>query len=136
MTSLIAWIAVDQKAPSALYLASDSRISWGSSRARWDAGRKLFLCRKYPDIFGYSGGVVFPSLVLGQITEAADSGLLFLNSDPAEERHKRFLTAIKASFVRTQNALTGDFEILHGSRQHSGAEAQFHLWRSSYVAAN
>jgi len=135
MTSLIAWIAVDQRAPSALYMASDSRISWGSSRVRWDAGRKLFLCRKYPDIFGFTGGVVFPSLVLGQITEAADSGLLFLSTDTSEKRHSKFLTAIKASFGRSQNAPTGDFQILHGSRQFSGPQAQFHLWLSSYAAA-
>jgi hypothetical protein len=116
-------------------MASDSRISWGSSRARWDAGRKLFLCRRNPDIFGYSGDVVFPSLVLGQITEAADTGLLFLHTDDSESRHSKFLTAIKASFGRTQNAPTRDFRILHASRQHSGPKAQFHLWCLSYSAA-
>src|SRR3972149_10433699 len=100
MTSLIAWVSIDQRAPSAFYLASDSRISWGSERARWDAGRKLFICRQYADVFGYCGDVVFPSLVLGQIADAADAGLLFHNKDDADRRHAKFSTAVKASFGR------------------------------------
>src|SRR5436309_1944374 len=116
MTTLISWIAVDQHAPSALYLASDSRISWGSQRARWDAGRKLFLCRKYPEIFGYAGDVVFPSLVIGQVADACDAGLLFTDYDGADQRHKKVVGAIRMSFTRRHNAPNADFSILHGSR--------------------
>lgn len=132
MTSLVSWIAVDQNSPSAFYMASDSRISWGSSLARWDAGRKLFLCRRHPDIFGYTGDVVFPSLVLGQITEAADAGLLFGPSDNSENRHEKLSAAINASFGRSHNTPTSDFRILHASRQNSGDQARFHLWCLSY----
>jgi len=135
MTSLIAWIAVDQRAPSALYMASDSRISWGSERARWDAGRKLFNCRQYPEIFGYAGDVVFPSLVLGQITDIADAGLLYRSEDNADQRHQKFLTAVKASFDRRHNANISDFCILHGSREFSGSKSQFKLWNLSFSAA-
>jgi hypothetical protein len=135
MTSLIAWIAVDQRVPSAFYMASDSRISWGSEHSRWDAGRKLFLCRRHSDIFGYAGDVVFPSLVLGQITEAADVNLLFQNHDTSEDRHMKFVDATKASFQRRHNAPNFDFFILHGSRQFSGPKAQFRLWCLSFNAA-
>ena len=135
MTSLVAWIAIDQHAPSAFYMASDSRISWGSERARWDAGRKLFLCRRHPDIFGYTGDVVFPSLVLGQITEAADAGLLFRKDEESETRHARFLTAVKTSFGRRHNSPTADFRILHASRQFSGRRVQFKLWCLSFEAS-
>jgi hypothetical protein len=135
MTTLIAWISIDQRAPSAFYMASDSRISWGSERARWDAGRKLFTCRRHPDIFGYTGDVVFPSLVLGQITEAADAALLFRSDDDSENRHAKFLTAVRASFSRRHNAPDADFRILHGSRQFSGPKAQFKLWCLSFRAA-
>ncbi len=135
MTSLIAWIAVDQHAPSAFYMPSDSRISWDSKNARWDAGRKLFVCRRYPDIFGYTGDVVFPSLVLGQITEAADVNLLFNKEDTFEDRHAKFVEATKASFHRRHNAPNSDFQILNGSRQSSGRQAQFKLWCLSFIAA-
>jgi hypothetical protein len=113
-------------------MASESRISWSSPRARWDAGRKLFFCQQHADLFGYSGDVVFPSLVLGQITEAADSGLLFRSGDDAEHRHEKFLMAINASFGQRHNAPNADFQILHGSRQGTGSRAQFKLWCVSF----
>ena len=61
MTSLLAWVGVDSRHLSSIYLASDSRISWGDV-ANWDFGRKLFASTKYPEIIGYVGDVLFPSL--------------------------------------------------------------------------
>ena len=88
MTTLIGWISYDPRAPAALHMASDSRITWGASHRRWDAGRKLFACAASPDLFGYSGDVLYASMVLGQIVAAADAGLLFgVDGDPAA-RHK------------------------------------------------
>jgi hypothetical protein len=132
MTTLISWISVDQHAPAALYMASDSRISWGSPRARWDAGRKLFACRKFPDLFGYAGEVVFPSLVLGQISDAADLALFFRDNDDSHTRHGRFVEAIKVSFDHRHNVPNTKFCILHASRELSGRKAEFRLWRLTY----
>jgi hypothetical protein len=115
-------------------MASDSRISWGSERVRWDAGRKLFSCRRYPEIFGYAGDVVFPSLVLGQISEIADFGLLYNPADNANQRHQKILAAVKASYDRRHNANIADFCILHGSREFSGQKSQFKLWRLLFSA--
>jgi hypothetical protein len=135
MTSLVAWIAVDQHAPSAFYMASDSRISWGSANARWDAGRKLFACVRHPDIFGFTGEVVFPSLVLGQIIEAADTDLIFDKNDSSNERHAKFVDAVTTSFGRRHNAPDENFQILHASRQGVGPNAQFTLWCLTFNAA-
>lgn len=76
MTLLVAWAAVDTHGPSSVYLASDSRISWGDS-ATFDRGRKVFAFKNWPDIVGYCGDVLFPSIALNQIVELADAGLLF-----------------------------------------------------------
>ena len=104
MTSLLAWISVDSKSVAAMYLASDSRISWGSKRIRWDAGRKLFLCRKTPDIFGFAGDVTFSSLSLTQICEAADADMLFAKDDDTSLRHEKFLRLLTHSFGHRHNA--------------------------------
>ncbi len=117
-------------------MASDSRISWGSEWARWDAGRKLFACRSYADMFGYAGDVVFPCLVLGQIAEAIDSQLLFHANDISESRHAKFVSAVQASFDRRHNVPDTDFILLHGSRQSSGRKAEYKLWSLSYNAAH
>ena len=51
---------------------SDSRITWPN--AHWDAGQKLFVSTRFPDIFGYSGDVQFPTLALRQILDRMDQG--------------------------------------------------------------
>lgn len=76
MTLLVSWAAVDTHGISSIYIASDSRISWGTS-ATFDRGRKVFAFQRHPDILGYCGDVLFPSLALNQIVELGDAGLLF-----------------------------------------------------------
>jgi hypothetical protein len=76
MTTLISWIGVDSRKPSSLYIASDSRLSWASSDAYWDRGRKVFSSKRLPHIWGYCGDVLYPSLALGQIIAAVDNSNL------------------------------------------------------------
>ena len=131
MTTLISWIGIDQRGPASLYLASDSRISWGSEHQRWDVGRKLFACRESADIFGYCGDVLFPSLALGQFTETADRNLI----DNAATRHASLVSVLKLSFQHRHNAPTYDFNILHAAREDEGMGAAFRIWRLTYSAS-
>lgn len=135
MTTLAAWSGVDPRGPASLYLVSDSRISWGSYFNRWDAGRKLFACRRTPDVLGYVGDVLFPSLILGQIIDAADGGVLFPMDASAEARHAVIVETVKASLARRFNAPDHGFAILHGARDGSGMNARFRLWTLTYVAS-
>ena len=70
MTLIVAWIGVDDKKKgkeiSSLYIASDSRYSTGV-KDKFDFGIKVFGASKYPEIFGFCGDVLFPSMILGQI---------------------------------------------------------------------
>jgi len=72
MTTLIAWVAIDQDVATAVYVASDSRLTWGE-RGRWDLGRKIFTSEKYPEILGYTGDALFCSQVLGQVISFIDT---------------------------------------------------------------
>lgn len=78
MTSLVAWIAVDQRSASAVYIATDSRISWDGTQAvrahNWDRGRKTFASERTSEIFGYVGDVLFPALALPTITTPLGRG--------------------------------------------------------------
>lgn len=140
MTTLIGWVSYtttgsDRKTPRAVYLASDSRITWGSSARRWDAGRKLFAPHSAPHIFGYCGDVVFPSLVLGQIVSAIDRRALFAaNADP-QLKHSAIFESIQESFGRRHNAPDADFSILHVHRQRSERGSRFFLWQIDYRRA-
>ena len=133
MTTLIAWLAVDHRGPTALYLASDSRITWRTAAHRWEVGRKLFSCHQQPDIFGYAGDVLFPSLALGQAIEFFDNKI-FKTVEP-DDRHADFVGLIKSSFAHRHNAPTQDFRIVHGMRIGSGMESTFRIWILSYSAS-
>ena len=133
MTTLLSWLSVDARGPSAIYIVADSRITWGSEQKRWDSGRKVFAAPT-PDIFGYCGDVVFPSLVLGQLTELANNGLLWDTEYDAASRHQRAVEFLKASFARRHNAPDQNFTIVHAARDGSGLTSAFHAWRIDYFA--
>lgn len=124
MTSLACWLGVDQRGASSIYLASDSRISWGTNSS-WDYGRKLFASQSQPDILGYCGDVVFPSQVLGQIVESIDSGLIFQNTDVPLVRFSKIARAITASLARYPSRQRQKFSIIYCTRQEQGMNSRF-----------
>ena len=95
MTLMTSWIGVDTHGVASAYIAADSRVSWPNG-AVFDHGRKVFAFRGSPDILGYCGDVLFPTMVLSQITEMADRGLLF----PADATCKERFEAIKEKLVQ------------------------------------
>jgi hypothetical protein len=134
MTMLVAWSAILGGRPNSVYLASDSRITWGSDRRRWDAGRKLFACRTSPDIFGFSGDMLFGTQVLGQIVDLVDNGLIFNSQARVDRRHAAAVEAIEASHRRRHKAPEQDFEIIHIGREGSRSATAFHGWTTGFQA--
>ena len=124
MTSFLAWIGIDSRRPSSLYFASDSRLtgplkyntqsgevleSW-----KWDYGRKLFASQRYPDIWGYVGDVLFPSQILGQMTELIDAGILFQDNDTPEEKLEKLMRYF--TDASRHYPFMPSVQILYGSR--------------------
>ena len=119
MTLLASWVGIDTHGPASIYIASDSRISWGS-KEKYDYGRKVFALKQSPDIFGYCGDVLFPSLVLSQVSEMADSYLLFAQESSSEEKFAAIREKLIYQFSKYPHeveTITGaSIEILHASR--------------------
>lgn len=114
-------------------MASDSRITWdSSSEKRWDAGRKIFPSKLFPDILGYAGDVVFPALVLSQIIEAMDAKLMFAEDADPWVRHEGILRSLKESFTRRHQANDQNFSILHVSGSGTGRDRTAHAWSIDY----
>lgn len=126
MTSLIAWIAVDSRSPASIYLASDSRISWGNEPF-WDYGRKLFASRNYPEILGYVGDVLFPSLVLGQLIDLIDADLLFNAKDLHVDKWLKILTTVQQAFESYPSQKARSFTIIYCTRENSDMASIFHI---------
>ena len=118
MTLLLSWLGVDSRAPASIYVASDSRISWGQ-KAHWDYGRKVFGFKNHPDILGYCGDVLFPTQVLSQIIEIGDAGLLFDNNSLCKDKSeaiKNKIIKIFDTYPQITDVLKDDLAILHASR--------------------
>lgn len=119
MTLLSSWVGIDSRAPSSIYILSDSRITWGD-KAKFDYGKKVFGCKNSPDIFGYCGDVLFPSIVLNQIINIADQGLLFNENATCEEKSQAVINKLIESFKNYPKEVDGitanSIEIIHCSR--------------------
>lgn len=131
MTSFVAWMGVDSRGPASLYLASDSRISW-SDVDHWDCGRKVFASTRTPDLLGYVGDVLFPSLVLGQIASAIDMGTLYPPAASPEVRFDRISALIKTSFSELPYRARLPFTVFYATRDGEGMKTTFYLWALSW----
>jgi hypothetical protein len=108
-------------------MASDSRISWPTGGS-WDFGRKLFAAASFPDIFGYCGDVLFPSLVLGDALTLMDSGLVFASHDGPQTRNEKLRSLLSASFSTYPPEARQGFTILHAARGGEGMNSKYFLW--------
>lgn len=140
MTTLIAWTSYSDTGesphlPRAMYVASDSRITWGSAARRWEAGRKIFTPLTAPHIFGYCGDALFPTLALGQIISAIDYGILFPSDASPSEKNKIIFASIQESHKQRHGAPEQNFTILHVHRTQNWPSTAFAAWVISYDAA-
>lgn len=116
MTLLVSWMGIDTHGPGSAYIASDSRISWGTSD-KFDFGKKVFSSDIYPEIFGYSGDVLFPSILLTQIIEMIDSGLLFTQELTCDEKNKLVFERLAHAYSKyPAKQSKSSVQIIHISR--------------------
>jgi len=119
MSLVVAWLGVDTHGPSSAYIAADSRISWNNN-IHYDYGRKVFAFNNSPDILGYCGDVIFPSIVLSQIIEMADCGLLFDAKNTSTEKVEIILKILEQSLIKyptEYNSTMGStFQVIYISR--------------------
>jgi len=146
MTLLVSWVGIDTHGPSSIYIASDSQISWGTS-AKFDLGRKVFAFSKWPDILGYCGDVLFPSIVLNQIVELGDAGLLFAPTYSCTQKFQAIVNKLNDSFAAYPQMHSGlaenSLSVIHASRDpndnkkffcHSVSWSAKQGWRGEEVA--
>ncbi|MFG0407853.1 hypothetical protein [Pseudomonas sp. XWY-1] len=107
MTTVVAWAAYDNRGPTSVYMASDSRISWNGNTA-WDYARKVFSCSNFPDLIAYVGEVLFTVQVISQWVSLSDSGEVFERDSSPEQRFESLCTLVKRSFASYPKPLAQD----------------------------
>ncbi len=128
MTSVAIWAGVDTHGVASVYIASDSRITWGVSH-HWDQGRKVFACNLKSHIFGYWGDVLFPALALPLIADRIDRGLL-ANTD--NDWHNDVSQAIRRLWSDYPVNERRDLGLVHGFRIGDGTQCLFSLAITTY----
>jgi hypothetical protein len=94
----------------------------------------VFTAHDEPHVFGYCGDVVFPSLVLAQVTSAIDQCILFPEDADANAKHAAILHSVKTSFGRRHNTPDESFWILHAMRTSPWPTPAFAVWQVHYDA--
>lgn len=130
MTTLVAWAGSDQRGPGSIYLASDSRISWGGPPTTWDRGRKLFAARQSPHLLSYCGDAFFPTQVLSQIVDMIDERLLCLDDQTPLECIQSIVTQLEMSLK--EYPTMPNFTILHAMRVDEGTKCRFFLHKAIF----
>jgi hypothetical protein len=137
MTSLAVFLGIDSREPTSFYFASDSRISWTSnlrtsnlrtSNLSWNYGRKLFASQKHPDIFGYCGDVLFPSLILSQVMTMMDSDIIFISQESPEQKFRWISSLIQKAFNELPEPFQNEFHIVYCSRSGEGMKSRFEIY--------
>lgn len=132
MTLITSWIGVDDKKEgksiASIYIASDSRYTWGNAE-KYDYGIKVFGSTRYPEIFGFCGDVLFPSIVFGQMIPQIDSGLILNDTDSGEIKNRKVFDFINSSLESyPKGYLSGTFTLLHATR----INKEFKCYKTSY----
>lgn len=117
MTLLLSWVGKDSRKISSFYIASDSRISW-TKTVKYDYGRKVFALTNSPDILGYCGDVLFPTLILNQILDMDRDKILFKQGLSNNERSEILFKEIQNKFSEypSDTVMKGSLEVIHVSR--------------------
>ncbi|PIQ49790.1 MAG: hypothetical protein COW03_03095 [Cytophagales bacterium CG12_big_fil_rev_8_21_14_0_65_40_12] len=118
MTLIISWIGTDSRKISSFYIASDSRFTWANP-LKYDYGRKVFAFTNSPNILGYCGDVVYPTLILNQILDMDRDGILFPKDSTNIERSRIIYKELTKKFdtYPSKGVMDDSLEIIHVSRQ-------------------
>ena len=118
VTLLVAWVGVDTHGVSSAYITADSRISRGEV-GHFDQGRKVLSFSRHADILGYCGDVLFPSLVLGQVVQLAEAGMLFSAEQSSQDRFEEItqrVNYLSREYPAASGLLENSLSIIHASR--------------------
>lgn len=127
MTSLAAWLGVDQRTPSSLYLVADSRFTALPS-GDVTSGQKTFASATSPDCFSFCGDVLLPSRILRDMETAGLSPRAL-----AADRHAALVERVRHVLGEALGRPSGPFTILHGARDGVSMAATFYMWRTSWI---
>lgn len=125
MTSLVVWVAVDQRGPASVYIATDSRISWPAGptgATHWDGARKTYSTTKLAHVIAYVGDVLFPALTLPTVAAQLDE---CPHDESVEVAQERVLELVTTAWSDAPSSARMESRLVHCTRVGAGMKARF-----------
>lgn len=135
LTSFVAWLAVDSRAPTSLYFASDSRLSWRKGLPTWDTGRKLFATTTTAEIFGFVGYSLLPQTIISRACSFIDRNLRPLEINESHQACFEWLYSLAKSEIESHpNWKNEDFSIFYATCVNDKIlkSRKFYMWKISW----
>jgi hypothetical protein len=98
----------------------------------WDHGRKTFVARNQPHIFGYWGDVLFPAMALPILVEQIDAGVIETNPNRPYGAPGDALRRLWKEYPDKERRSAG---IIMGHRQGNGMRCRFSLAVMTFQAS-
>lgn len=128
----ISWIGVDSRAPSSIYVATDSKVKKEEGGDR-EVMQKVFCSNSSPQIWGYSGDVLFPSQAIGRFVQVYDIGAFGSEVFNEVSAHTLFVDSLKKQFTGYPEPHRRSFAIIHCARIFEGMKTQFAVWKTTWT---
>lgn len=128
MTLLVAWTGIDSRSPASVYIATDSRITWGKS-GYFDHAVKTFAIKNFPAIIGYCGDSLVSQMLISQAISVIDA-MPHCEGIKLEELVNLFLRIINRNYVQyPANLSKGSFTVMICGKETLSSEGSFECYK-------
>ncbi len=128
MTLLVGWTGIDSRGPASVYIATDSRVSWGS-QDYFDHANKTFALREFPAVIGYCGDSLASHMLISQAIALVEA-LPVSCSTSLEGIVNVLIRLIIRNYDKYPKQLsTGDFTIVVGGKSKVDSSGEFEFFR-------
>lgn len=128
MTLLVAWTGIDSRSPASVYIATDSRVSWGDQN-HFDHSNKTFALRQFPAVLGYCGDSLSSQMLISQAIAVIEA-----NPEHKGMRLEDLVNIFIHLIVRNYNQYpvtnsTGSFTVVICGKATLGSAGDFECYR-------
>ena len=129
MTLLVAWVGVDSRSPASVYIATDSRVSWGHGGDYFDNSIKTYALTRFPAIIGYCGDSLASQMLIMQTVAVIEAFPKNTNLT-LDGVTDMIIRTIKRNYKNypVQNS-TGSFSIVVCGKQLLSSAGEFECYR-------
>ena len=129
MTLLVSWTGIDSRGPASVYIAADSRLTWGGDQGHFDHAVKTYAMHNFPAIIGYCGDALASQMIIAQANALVSS---VMNPERATLNAiaNLFLRSMKRSYRNyPKNLSSGSFTVAICGKRTLASNGEFECYK-------